>query len=65
MVNYHIKCNTLGIDENLNGLLKEFYTKGKNLSHVNSKTLEKSGALNARPKRFWTLKKSLIYLTFS
>lgn len=41
-----------GTNENLNGLLREFYPKGRNLSCVSEKTLEKNLALiNARPKK--------------
>ena len=41
-----------GTNENLNGLLREFYPKGRNLSRVSQKTLEKNLALiNARPKK--------------
>ncbi len=41
-----------GTNENLNGLLRQFYPKGRNLSHVNSNTLQKNLALlNARPKK--------------
>ena len=41
-----------GTNENLNGLLREFYPKGRNLSHISEKTLKKNLALiNARPKK--------------
>lgn len=41
-----------GTNENSNGLLREFYPKGKNLARVSEKTLEKNLALiNARPKK--------------
>jgi IS30 family transposase len=47
-----------GTNENLNGLLREFYPKGHNLSRVSPKTLEKNLALiNARPKKILNFQK--------
>lgn len=47
-----------GTNENLNGLLREFYPKGRNLSRVSEKTLKKNLALiNARPKKVLGFKK--------
>lgn len=47
-----------GTNENLNGLLREFYPKGRDLSRVSEKTLEKNLALiNARPKKVLKFKK--------
>lgn len=47
-----------GTNENLNGLLREFYPKGRNLERVSPKTLEKNLALiNARPKKVLHYKK--------
>ena len=41
-----------GTNENLNGLLREFYQKGRNLGRVSEKTLKKNPALiNAGPKK--------------
>ena len=47
-----------GTNENLNGLLREFYPKGRNLSRVSPQTLKKNLALiNARPKKVLGFKK--------
>ena len=47
-----------GTNENLNGLLREFYPKGHNLSRVSPKTLKKNLALiNARPKKVLNFQK--------
>src|SRR5699024_916825 len=41
-----------GTNENLNGLLREFYPKGRDLSRVSEKTLKKNlASINARPKK--------------
>lgn len=54
-----------GTNENLNGLLREFYPKGKNLSRVSPKTLEKNLALiNARPKKVLGYKKPVDLFNF-
>lgn len=63
-----LKCNVYfadpycawqkGTNENLNGLLREFYPKGRNLGRVSPKTLMKNLALiNARPKKVLNYKK--------
>ena len=47
-----------GTNENLNGLLREFYPKGRNLSRVSPTTLQKNLALiNARPKKVLSYQK--------
>ena len=49
-----------GTNENLNGLLREFYPKGRNLSRVSPATLKKNLALiNARPKKVLNYQKPL------
>ena len=54
-----------GTNENLNGLLREFYPKGRDLSRVSEKTLEKNLALiNARPKKVLDFKKPVDLFNF-
>ena len=49
-----------GTNENLNGLFREFYPKGKNLERVSEKTLKKNLALiNARPKKVLNFQKPI------
>ncbi len=49
-----------GTNENLDGLLREFYTKDRNLSRVSPATLKKNLALiNARPKKVLGLQKPI------
>ena len=55
-----------GTNENLNGLLREFYPKGRNLSRVSPTTLKKNLALiNARPKKVLGFKKPVDLFEFS
>ncbi len=52
-----------GTNENLNGLLREFYPKGRSLERVIEQTLKKNLALiNARPRMFYNIKNLKIYL---
>ena len=49
-----------GTNENLNGLLREFYPKGRDLSRVSPKTLEKNLELiNSRPKKVLNYQKPI------
>ena len=49
-----------GTNENLNGLLREFYPKGRNLERVSPLTLKKNLALiNARPKKVLNYRKPI------
>ena len=55
-----------GTNEKLNGLLREFYPKGRNLSRVSPTTLKKNLALiNARPKKVLGFKKPVDLFEFS
>ena len=55
-----------GTNENLNGLLREFYPKGRNLSRVSPATLKKNLALiNARPKKVLGFQKPVDLFEFS
>ena len=58
---FTISCHwQKGTNENLNGLLREFYPKGRNLSRVSPATLKKSLALiNARPKKVLGFQKTV------
>ena len=70
LIEQELKCNMYfadpycawqkGTNENSNGLLREFYKKGKDLSRVSPKTLKKNLALiNARPKKVLGFKKPI------
>ena len=54
-----------GTNENLNGLLREFYPKGRNLSRVAPATLKRNLALiNARPRKVLNFHSALDLWTF-
>jgi len=54
-----------GTNENLNGLLREFYPKGRNLSRVSPNTLKKNLELiNSRPKKILYFNKPIDLFEF-
>ena len=70
MIKEQLGCNVYFTDpycawqketnENLNGLLREFYPKGRNLSRVSPATLKKNLAwINARPQKVLGFQKSV------
>lgn len=53
-----------GTNENLNGLLREFYPKGRNLSRVSEETLKKNLAYKRQAQKVLEYKKSVDLFNF-